>query len=300
MGMWNKTHEDVIFGYEADLWDRYPRHVVQAFFAVSYTDIIAVSQGDVYHEDEEISNALEAFAQRWGGLSDNIFLRVLTQAQDRDRRAAIFAIGQSDFPQAVDVLVPFLKSSQTLERYAAALVLGLRRDARALPIVEEYILADEPCLDDGHPHQDKAARRLLPEAQIWFGRYRPVMIRVLASFGPASVVPVLRKAFLKYWQVEQHTISSNYRLPDGLLYALGKRGDFSVLQEISLPDFHRRLAMISLVLGAWNADERYIHRPGNDLHHEVLLNRELQQEVVSGCITRLGVSEQEARQCVTA
>lgn len=40
MSIWNKLPEDVLFGYEPELWDRYDRHIVQAFFAVNYDDII--------------------------------------------------------------------------------------------------------------------------------------------------------------------------------------------------------------------------------------------------------------------
>ena len=298
MGTWEKSHEEVIFGYEAELWDRYPHHVVRAFFAVSYTDIIPVSQGDIYNEDEEVGKAIEAFAHRWGGLSDETFLQVLKQAQDRDRLVAIFAVGHSSLPQAADVLAPFLNSASLLERYAAAIVLGLRRDERSLPVLEEYILADEPVIAVEDSHQGQTTQRLQPEAQIWFGRYRPAIAGLFATFGPASVGTVLRKAFLKYWEEEQKKPSPNYRLPDGLLYALGKRGDFGVLQDLSLPDFQRHLALIYLALGALNADERFVRQIGDDLYHEMLVNRELHQEVVSMCTTRFGLTEQEAQECV--
>lgn len=297
MGTWDKSPEDVLFGYEAELWDRYPRHVVRAFFAVSYDDVIPITKGDVYNEDEEVAKAIDAFAQRWGGLSDEIFVHVLKQAQDRDRLAAIFAIGHGSLPQAADLLAPWLKSPDVLERYATAIVLGLRRDERALPMLKEYLLADEPILEIESP-QGKRIRGIQPKAQIWFGRYRPYIAGVLATFGPTPIIEVLRTAFLKYWKQEQKASSPNYRLPDGLLYALGRRGALTALQGVVLPEPHQRLAMIYLVLGALHADERFVRSPRGDLYHEMLVNRELKQEVASMCIKHFGLTEQEAEQCV--
>jgi hypothetical protein len=242
MGTWDKSPDDVLFGYEPALWDRYPRHVVRAFFAVSYDDTMAAPQGTFDlppDEDQVAAAAIEAFAQRWGGLSDEVFVRVLEQARGRDRLAAIFAIGHGSLPHAADLLAPLLASFDVLERYAAALVLGLRRDERALPVLAEYLLADEPIVEAMVPRLGKKIRRVQPEAEIWFGCYRPYIAGVLASFGPASITAVLRKAFLKYWEQEQKkSFQPNYSVPDGLLYALGRRGALAALHGIALPDPH--------------------------------------------------------------
>ena len=50
MGLWNKSLEDMLYGYDAELWDVYPKPIVQAFFAVSYEDdsLSTVEDGPPY------------------------------------------------------------------------------------------------------------------------------------------------------------------------------------------------------------------------------------------------------------
>lgn len=300
MGTWSRSHEDVLFGYEAELWDRYPRHVAQAFFAVSYENALPITEGDCYNQDEEAAKAIEAFTQRWGGLSDEVFVHVLQQAQDRDRLAALFAIGHSSLLHAADLLAPFLASPDLLVRCAAAVVLELRRDERSLPVLEEYLLADAPTLEAEGPRLGGKIRRIQPEAEMWFYAYRQFIVGIVADFGPASMTAVLRKAFLKYWEQEQKaSFQPNYRVIDGLLYALGRRGALASLHGIALPNLHQRLAMIYLALGVLRADERFDHLYRGNLHHEMLVNCALKQEVASVCMTHFGLSEQQAKQYVS-
>jgi hypothetical protein len=298
MGKWIKPLEDILTGYEAELWDRYPRHVVQAFFAVNYDNSMPILNGPPYpwprDEDEVVAEAIEAFVQRWGGLSNEIFVQVLKQAQGRDRLVAMFTIGFSPLPQAANLLAPFLVSTDLLERCAAAIMLGSRRDERALPILEEYLLAEVPIIEVKVPTSQVLIRQIKPEAVFWFNRYRPWVAGVLATWGPASVNAVLRTAFFKYWEQEQQKQRPDYHLSDGLLYALGRRGALAALHGMTLSDLHRHQAMIYLALGALQADENF-----DDLHEEMMVNKGLKQEIVSVCTEHFGISEQEAVQCVT-
>jgi HEAT repeat protein len=154
MGTWEKSPDDILFASESPLWDRYPQHVARAFLAVCYEDLLPALEEPLdvpFDEDEVAAEAIEAFVQRWGGWSDESFVRVLAHARDRDRLAAIFAIGHGPLPDAANVLAPCLTSPNILERYAAAIMLGLRRDERALPVLEEYLLADAPTVEVKHP-----------------------------------------------------------------------------------------------------------------------------------------------------
>lgn len=294
MGRWNKSPEDVLFGYEPELWDRYPRHVVQAFFAVNYDDVIPITEGDGYDQVEEVTKAIEAFAQRWGGLSDEVLVYALVQAEDRDRLTAMFAIGHSTLPDAADLLVPWLVSSNVLERCAAAIVLGLRHDERVFPVLEDYLLIDMPTVEIEDPRTGKNIQRVQPEAEGWFNSYRRYIAGVCATIGPASLTAVLRDAFLKHWKRKrQNAWSKDYSFTDSLLYALGRRGALDILGGMDMPDFHRRLSTIFLVLGALRADERF-----EDMDREMCVKSELQQEVASFCTLHLGLSKQEAEQHV--
>ena len=241
---------------------------------------------------EEV-DAIEAFAQRRGGLSEETFLHTLQETQGRDRLVSIFAIGYNILLPAEDLLAPFLASDDLLERYAAAIVLGLRHDDRAVPILEEYLLADPPLIEVPPPLSSKFRWRVQPEAVIWFSSYRKWIVGLAATWGPSSMNVVLQKAFLKYWEQERNNSYPTYTLPDGLMYALGRRGVLTALQEIFLPDFHQRLATIYFALGIVRADERF-----ENVRNEMRRNNELRQEVVSTCVTSLGFSIQEAQQYV--
>ncbi len=113
MGLWNKSLEDMLYGYDAELWESYPRHIVQAFFAVDYEDRSFTSLEDdppyswPRDEVEVVAEAIEAFAQRRGGLSDETFLRTLQETQGKDRLVSLFAIGYNTLLPAEDLLFPF-------------------------------------------------------------------------------------------------------------------------------------------------------------------------------------------------
>lgn len=267
---------------------RYPQHVARAFINVSYDDSDPTSEGwqwrPFHHLVEE---AIESFANRWGGLDDTTFLRVLQQEAGRDRLAAIFAIGHSSLPQAADLLAPFLQSADQLERCAAACCLALKRDERALPVLEEYLLCDPPTNEQG---------QFVPEADIWYDNYQSRIARLLATWGPASMTPILRKAFLKWWTKRERygEDPSEYPIHDALLYALGRRGALSALHGVGLPAGRRRLAMIFLSLGYLRADERF-----PDIHavmHIYSGNQALRQEVASVLTEHFALSEEESQE----
>ena len=50
MGLWNKSLEDMLYGYDAELWDDYLKPIVQALSAVSYEDdsLSTVEDGPPY------------------------------------------------------------------------------------------------------------------------------------------------------------------------------------------------------------------------------------------------------------
>ena len=298
MGLWNKSLEEILERYNAKLEGNYPRHVASAFFAVSYDDSPPASEiGPPYpwprDEEEIVTEAIESFAQRWGGLSDEIFLRALHETQGRDHLVALFALGYNTAFPAEEVLSPFLESEDLLERCAVAIVLGLRHDERAIPVLEEYLLADVPLIEVPSHLSSKRRWRVQPEAEIWFSSYRQRIVGLVATWGPDSMNVVLQKAFLKYWGKEQNSYYPLYSLPDGIIYALGRRGVLNALLEISLPDFHQRITTIYFALGILHADDRF-----NDMRGEMLRNNELKQEVISTCVASLGFSIQQAQHYV--
>lgn len=213
---------------------------------------------------------------------------VLREGVGRDRLAAIFAIGHSALPQAVELLVPLLQSSEQLERCAAACCLGLRRDERAITVLEEYLLHEPPTDSSGRP---------VPGAEYWYQSYRGLIALLLATWGPPSIGPVLRQCFLHLWEKEQRGSRSSreYDTHDALLYALGRRGALAALHGITLPPPRWRLAILCLALGYLRAYERFTH-----LYHEMIVNRTLEQEVTSVLTEQFALSEQECQEVLNA
>src|SRR5579859_2865819 len=186
MSWWEKLPDNMHSADEYWFIGRYPQHVAKAFINVSYDDSDPQCEGWQWRPFHElVEEAIESFAKRWGGLDDNTFQNVLQEAKGRDRLVAIFAIGLRSLPQATTLLAPFLESTNQLERCAAACCLAMKHDERALPVLEEFLLCEPPTDEQGRP---------APGADIWYDSYRADIARLLATWGPPSVVPVLRKA----------------------------------------------------------------------------------------------------------
>lgn len=142
------------------------------------------------------------------------------------------------------------------------------------------------------PPDEQGRYRSIPDASIWYDTYRGHLARVLATWGPPPLTPVLRKAFLKMWEEEQRYggFWDIWYAQEAMLYASGRRGDFSVLEGIELPAERKRLAMDFLALGHVRADERFA-----DLVMDMISNKgRLQKEVALALIERFALSEQEA------
>lgn len=280
-----------ISGDECYFVPRYPRHVAHAFIVVSYDDDNTLEENDTLPYQRRIEMAIQRFAQRWGGLDDLVFVRVLHEAtRRRDRLAAIFAVGANSAmtdAEALALLEPLLRSSDQLERCAAACMFALRRDERAIPVLEEYLLHEPPKDEDG---------QYVVDASVWYYSERSRIARLLASWGPPSVIPTLRQAFLHLLALEEDDGANVYDqdAQDALCYALGWRGALSAFHGVELPEQRRRIALVRLALGYVQADERFDH-----LSSAILLDRGLQQELVEVLMEHFALSEEESQQIVS-
>ncbi len=288
MGEWDYSLGEPISWDEGYFVPRYPRHVAQAFIEVSYDDA-KIPEEEALHTPYQqfIEKDIQRFAERWGGLGDAAFLRALQEAQGRDRLVAIFALGHNSLlSEATDLLAPFLSSPDQLERCAAACMFALRRDERALPVLEEYLLHEPP-----KDEQD----RYLPESEVWYASERCRIARLLATWGPPSVIPVLRQAFLHLWRLESEEGGNVYdqETQDALCYALGRRGALSAFHGIELPAQRRRIASMYLALGYVQADERF-----ERLYDAILLDHGLEQELIQVFMEQFALSEEESRETI--
>ena len=291
MGQWEYTLGQAISWDEGYLMPRYPRHVAQAFTACGSIDSEAQNAHPERPYIEFIKEGVQQFAQRWGGLDDAVFLRVLYQAHGRDRLLAIFALGaNSAFPEATTILAPFLSSPDQLERCATACMFALRRDERALPVLEEYLLHEPPQDEQGYD---------LPESEVWYASLRCRIASVLATWGPPSLASILRQSCIHLWEVEDCKGGNgnvyDQGAQDALCYALGRRGALAAFHGIALPTRRQRVARVYLALGYVHADERF-----QDIHHEILLNDTLKQELTEVLVEHFALSEEESRAIIRA
>lgn len=290
MGKWEFSLGKAISWDECYFVPRYPCHVAQAFLAVSYDDDGMLTEEDIsIPYQHRVEEAIQQFARRWGGLDNLVFRRVLQEATGRDRLVAIFALGTKSTmadAEALALLNPLLSSSDQLERCAAACMFALRRDERAIPVLEEYLLHEPPENEQG---------QYLPDASIWYDNYRSRVARLLATWGPPSIIPALRQAFLHLLGQEEEKGANTYdqSAQDALCYALGKRGALSAFHGVELPAQRRRIAMMYMALGYVQADERF-----DRLYDAILLDRGLQQELAEVLMKQFALSEEESKQIV--
>ena len=242
-----------------------------------------------YHQF--IKEAIQRFAQRWGGLEQEVFLRVLQQAPGRPRLLAMFALGMDPAcTNATTLLAPFLTSQDHLERSAAACLFALRRDERAFSVLEEYLLCEPPADPQGE-------YLTTPDASIWYANMRCRVARLLAEWGPPSFVPVLRQACLNLYALEDQYEGNVYdqTTQDALCYSLGRRGALAAFHGSALPEQRRRIALIFLALGALRADERF-----ERMYDAILLNRPFIAELTTLLMEQFALSAEESTATIDA
>lgn len=290
MGKWEYSLGKAISWDECYFVPRYPQHIAQAFIAVNYDDSEMLNGEETTTPYQQvIEEAIRHFAQRWGGLDDAILLRALQETHGRDRLVAIFALGQnSACTDALTLLSPFLTSSDQLERCAAACMFALRRDERAIPVLEEYLLHEPPENEQG---------QYLPEASVWYYSNRCRIAGLLATWGPPSIVPMLRQAFFHLWRLEEQEGGNVYdhETQDALCYALGRRGALGAFHGRELPAQRWRIALTYLTLGFIQADERF-----ERLNDALIVDRELEQELIAVLMKHFALSEAESREIIHA
>ncbi len=216
----------------------------------------AVSRAFVcmYWEDATNKTYYEAFANHWGGLELEHMRQAFETGEGEEKVLAIFALGLTATAEVADLLAPLLHQAQRMERWASAICLGLMKDARAFPVLESLLL-DGLDLEEYtrvYREENQEENRDLFHEQHWYEAFRWHAIQLLKSWDSPSLLSTLKQTFAALWLIQQHLLPywwlevASY---DALAYALGERGDFTLLQGIDVPSEYRNTAMIYLVLG---------------------------------------------------
>ena len=261
-----------------DRYYAFPDYIIKAFEAIYGASA-----------DEE---KVEAFASRWKGITRETFRHVLSAGQGEDKVLAIFALGWMATPEDQEALFPFLHSPVQKERWATALCLGAMKDERALPYLQIMLL-------EGLSLDPQTWPRTPEEhwEEQWYDAHRPSVVPLLESWHPPTLIPAMRQAFYRVWELVQagHPhLFSGYVYQDALAYALGQRGALGVLTGLDLPPPHRKTALVCLALGHLQAKEHY-----KDFASEMIDNDTLQQKVAAVLGQRFGLPDEEQQDCVT-
>lgn len=203
-----------------------PAYVKYAFSAIE-----VLSVDDEYQWD---------FARRWGGLSLAIFARALREGDRHDQQVSAFAIGYSESAWARDLLLPVLHSEFPEVRWAAALMLGQRREEAAFPVLIKMLQEFLP--PHGSVDHD------------WYDVQHMHVARLLGSWGKREAIQPLHDTLALLWQVEQQRppyedvqMWSHYQ--DAMVYALGQLEAFDVLDDLDVSPERKRFWMVTLVMG---------------------------------------------------
>lgn len=240
----------------------------------------------MFYYGGQYEQALEAFAQRWGGFNTETFTHALMAGTREEKVQALLAIGYGDAPQARETLLPYLQSVERLERWASALCLGEMKEERALPVLIHIL---DECLPPRlHPLEREGGLYHFWHIKTAF---------LLGEWQRSDLAPILRQALEKIWGIEQADLPDHKQIwhtyQDELVYALGRMGAFGALIGFSLPVSRLHLWMVTLSCGSLQARTRY-----GDLLTQLQINQELKEEVAHVLEKRFGLSVEEQAACI--
>ena len=260
-------------------------------------------QDDTHHSDLERGfwfadmgtssvQAIRTFANRWGNLEQETFRQALIAGDEQNRVIAMWVLTWTQDPQTQALLLPFLHSGSSKERWSAALCLGELAVPQALPVLCTMLREFLP--SEGHPYPLGEV-----EAIYWYDDHRWLIPSILRLWRDSSIVIALRRALEEQVRAEQYTQIEKqgwFIMEDILAYELGYRGAFGALTESSLPPHRYRIALINIVLGYYNAstypEKYYGFEPSADIINDTNV-RPLLKDLL---MARFGFAEEAAEQ----
>ncbi len=240
----------------------------------------------MFYYGGQYESALEAFIARWGEPNTLTLHHVLAQGNQDEKVLAILMLGYSPQPDAQEMVIPFLQSSDPLERWASALSLGSQQDERAMPVL--LTLFDEFLPPRMHPLEREGGR---------YHFWRMNVAALLGEWNKPAFASVLRAALEKSWRFEQADTSDRKQVwfpyQDELVYALGQLRVFGALTGFSLPTARLHLWFVLLACGAIQVRDHY-----GDLLTAVQINTTLQEEIMRVLAQHFGLSVSEQKECI--
>lgn len=261
----------------------------------------------MYWEDAGNERYYKAFASHWGGLELEHMRRAFENGEGEEKVMAIFALGLTAAPENADLLAPLLYQAPRMERWASAICLGLMKDERAFPILENLLLDGLEQVEyirlykEVH-RKDRDLFQTQIHAHYWYGAFRWHAIQLLEGWDSPSLLSTLKQTFAALWGIQRRLRPFKwFELPsyDALAYELGQRGDFTLLQDLKLPRAYRNVARVHMALGHLRAQVSSgseltgLTSQISGLGLEMLINDTLQQRVAAELGVQFGLSHTE-------
>jgi hypothetical protein len=228
---------------------------------------------DVWGHTEDTAETMEAtlnhFARRWGGFDADAFQHALNGGDD-DRLFALFALGYLAPAPKAEIIVPFLDSSLSKERWACIITLGRWKQEKILfPLLKllQEGLVFTPPVDLSLAREDQSSRWEIEDARYqqeyeWYRIQRQQVALVLASWQHPLVLPALIQAFdvCYHQEVYSPAIKTHPYLgrdwqtfQDCLAYALGRQRAWDAPDRLALPPERLHIMRMFMVYGALHA-----------------------------------------------
>lgn len=225
--------------------------------------------GHTEHTAETMVATLDHFARRWGGFDADAFQRALN-GDDDDRLFALFALGYLAPSPMTEIVMPFLDSSLSKERWASTITLGRWKQEEVLPSLIKLLqegLVFTPPVDLSLPGEGERSRWDVEDAKYqqeyeWYRIQRQQVALVLASWQHPLVIPALIQAFDACYHLEVHSpaIKTHPYLgrdwqtfQDCLAYALGQQKAWYAPERLALPPERLHILRMFMVYGALHA-----------------------------------------------
>jgi hypothetical protein len=183
---------------------QYPEYITYAFQQLGY---------------EDYKESIQSFIAHWGGMNLETLVRVLKEGHGEDLILAILALGHIKSSWTREHILPFLQSTEPMERCASALCLGNTQEEQAFSVLCQMLTEFLPPQE--HPTSEAD--------NLWlYNSFRIEAIQILTVWAKPESVPILLHALQTFWDLEQRiperaTVARRYwRICQGrVVYALG-------------------------------------------------------------------------------
>jgi WD40 repeat protein len=261
-----------------------------------YTEIVeyyvkqAFEQMYAYDANDE---KYEAFASKWSGFAIENMKQALEQGEGDDRLCAMFALSFSNMPDAERLLLPFLHSRRLEERCISAIALGMSNNEHAYPFLETLMLSGLS-LDERLPtSQGDDQEPGLSKGLLLCDFYRQKMITLLEHRDSPTLIWTLTQALKAIWALERssYPVFMAENCYASLLFILGQRGVFTVVDDVGFIPAYKRVAMIYLALG-------YLHIEANPTLMRAVFDKETRQNIAQCLHEFFQLDEHEIHRCI--